>query len=46
MVSSHANAMSSLAQVKAKAMRKYVDKMIVLAKEGGEHSRRQVWNSM
>lgn len=29
-------------QVKAKAMRKSVDKMVVLAKEGGEHSRRQV----
>ena len=23
-------------------MRKFVDKMVVLAKEGGEHSRRQV----
>ena len=31
-----------LAQVKAKAMRKPVDKMITLAKEGSLHARRQV----
>lgn len=29
-------------QVRAKAIRKYVDKMIQLAKEGSLHSRRQV----
>ena len=34
--------LDSMAQVKAKAMRKPVDKMITLAKDGTLHARRQV----
>lgn len=33
----------SCPQTKAKAARKYVDKMIQLAKDGSLHARRQVW---
>ena len=37
--------MDSVVQVKAKAMRKPVDKMITLAKDGTLHARRQVRHS-
>lgn len=33
---------SAAVQIKAMAIRKYVDKMVMLAKEGSLHSRRQV----